>query len=175
MRLELLAMLLTLAATAATAAAPPPAPKAIAQPAPVKPWVPHAEADCDWWLSGPNGKEHHASIGQGDDDPVLTVSEKSFLPFAETDDVPLVLRFDGDPKREAEASAWVSSVVGDGERMLGMYLRPAARKAMGGANRIEILHKGKLLADIPLAATPTQAALDACVRPPNPNSEEESG
>ena len=147
------------------------APAAVAVP--VKPWVPHAESPCDWWLSGPNGKELHASIGQGDDDPVLTVAERAFLPFAETDDVPLVLRFDRDPRREASATAWVSSVVGDGERMLGMYLRAAARKAFGGARRIEILHKGKLLADFPLAATPSQAELDACVRPFNPNSEEE--
>lgn len=157
-----------------TAAAPPP-PKAMAPPAPVKPWAVDGDIGCHWWLSGPNGREHHASIGQGDDDPVLTVSEKAFLPFAETDNVALVLRFDGNPKRQATASAWVSSVVGDGERMLGMYLRPAARKAMGGAKRIEILHKGKVLADIPLAATPSQAQLDACVRPPNANSEEESG
>lgn len=142
---------------------------------PVKPWEVDGDIGCGWWLSGPNGREHHASIGQGDDDPVLTVSEKSFLPFGESDDVPLILRFDRDPKREAAASAWVSSVVGDGERMLGMYLRPAARKAMGGASRIEVLHQGKVLADIPLAATPSQAALDACVRPPNPDSEEESG
>ena len=172
MRCKAAGLLLCLAATAA---APPPAPKAMAQPAPVKPWAIDGDIGCSWWLSGPNGKEHHASIGQGDDDPVLTVSEQAFLPFAETDDVPLVLRFNRNPKRQATASAWVSSVVGDGERMLGMYLRPAARKAMGGATHIEILHKGKVLSDIPLAATPSQAALDACVRPPNPNSEEESG
>ena len=143
--------------------------------APVKPWTAEGDIGCSWWLSGPNGKELHASIGQGDDDPVLTVAERAFLPFAETDDVPLVLRFDRDPRREATATAWVSSVVGDGERMLGMYLTAAARKALGGATRIEILHQGKVLTDIPLAGTPSQAELDACVRPPNENSEEESG
>ena len=142
---------------------------------PVKPWTVEGDIGCSWWLSGPNGKELHASIGQGDDDPVLTVAERAFLPFAETDDVPLVLRFDRDPRREATASAWVSSVVGDGERMLGMYLTAAARKAFGGARRIEILHKGQVLTNIPLAATPSQAELDACVRPPNPHSEEEPG
>ncbi|MEO8141603.1 MAG: hypothetical protein ABI617_02985 [Sphingomicrobium sp.] len=142
---------------------------------PVKPWAVDGDVGCHWWLSGPNGKEHHASIGQGDDDPVLTVSDKAFMPFAETDEVPLVLRFSGDPMREAAAVAWSSSVVGDGERMLGMYLRAPARKAMGGATRIEILHHGKVLADIPLAATPSQAVLDACVVPPNPNREDESG
>jgi len=137
-----------------------------ASPAPVKPWVPHAEVDCAWWLSGPNGKELHASIGQGDEDPMLTVSERSFRRFSESQRVPLVLRFNRDRNRQATAEAWVSSVVGNGERMLGMYLGADARKAIGGASRIEIVHKGKVLADIPLAATPSQAALDACVVPP---------
>lgn len=104
---------------------------------------------------------------------MLTVSERAFLPFAEDQRVPLVLRFDRDPRRVADASAWSSSVVGDGERMLGMYLTAAARKAFGGATRIEILHHGKLLADIPLAATPSQAALDACVRPPKTEDSDE--
>ncbi len=164
-------LLFVVAGCLALAAAP--APGKMAQPATIKPWVPNAEAACSWWLSGPNGRELHASIGQGDEEPVLTVAERAFLPFAETDDVPLVLRFDRDPRREASASAWVSSVVGDGERMLGMYLTAAARKAFGGANRIEILHQGKLLADIPLAATPSQATLDACVRPPKTEDSDE--
>ncbi len=133
---------------------------------PVKPWTVEGDAGCDWWLSGPNGREHHASIGRGDDDPVLTISEQSFLPFAEDATVPLVLRFNRDPRREARAEAWSSSIVGDGERMLGMYLRAPARAAMGGANFIEVLHKGKVLSAIPLAATPGKADLDACVTPP---------
>ena len=156
------------------------APGKMVQPAPVKPWVAHAEVDCDWWLSGPNGKQLHASIGRGDDDPVLTVSERAFLPFAEDETVPLVLRFSRDPRREAKAEAWVSSVVGaieqgGGKRMLGMYLRPDARRAMGGADWIEVLHEGKLLTAIPLSQTPSEAALDACVTVRGPNSEEESG
>lgn len=140
-----------------------------------QPWVEEGDVGCHWRLSRPDGKEYHASIGQGDDDPLLTVSEKSFVPFAETERVTLVLRFNGDSKREAAATAWSSSVVGDGERMLGMYLDAAARKAMGGATRIEMLHQGKLLADIPLAATPSQAMLDGCVRPPKSEDSDEEG
>ena len=59
--------------------------------------------------------------------------------------------------------------------MLGMYLRADARRAMGGADWIEVLHEGKLLTAIPLSQTPSQAALDACVTVRGPNSEEESG
>lgn len=147
--------------------------------APVKPWTAEGDVGCDWWLSGPNGKEHHASIGTGDDDPVLTISAQAFLPFTEEQTVPLVLRFNRDPKREASAEAWSSSVVGaneqgeDGERMLGMYLRPPARAAMGGATFIEVVHDGKVLTAIPLAETPSQADLDACVRPPKTEDSDE--
>ena len=158
--------LLLLAALAAPALA-------AASPAPVKPWAVDGDVGCSWWLSGPNGKEHHASIGTGDDDPVLTISERAFLPFAEDATVPLVLRFDRDPARVASAEAWSSSVVGDGERMLGMYLRADARRALGGSSFIEVLHEGRVLTAIPLAATPSQADLDACVRPPGTEHSDE--
>ena len=150
------ASLAAVAASVAIAAAPP---------APVKPWVPDASMPCDWWLSGPNGKELHASIGYGDDDPVLTVSDRAFLPFTEEQDVPVTLRFDRDPKRVATATGWSSSVVGDGHRMLGLYLDARMRRAMGGARRMEILHRGKVLVDLPLARTPSRSALEKCVRP----------
>ena len=146
---------------------------AMAQPQAVKPWEIEGDVGCAWWLSGPNGRELHASIGRGDDDPILTISEKAFLPFTEEQRVPLVLRFDRDPARVASAEAWSSSVVGDGERMLGMYLRPDARRGLGGATFIEVLHEGRVLAAIPLAATPSQAELDACVRPPKSEDSDE--
>lgn len=142
-------------------------------PALVKPWEAHGDVGCSWWLSGPNGKEHHASIGTGDDDPILTISERAFLPFTEEQTVALTLRFDRDPARVASAEAWSSSVVGNGERMLGMYLRPEARRALGGASFIEVLHEGQVLAAIPLAATPSQDELDACVRPASEHSDSE--
>ncbi len=44
---------------------------------------------------------------------MLTIAEQAFLPFAETEDVPLVLRFDRDPKREVAATAWSSSTAGN--------------------------------------------------------------
>lgn len=138
---------------------------------PVKPWV--LENDCSWWLSGPDGKELHASIGQGDDDPVLTIADRAFLPFTEEERIPVVLRFDGDPKREAPETAWVSSIVGDGERMLGTFLSAEARQAMGGAIRMEVVHQDKVLTELPLAATPSQAELDACVVPPGPKGDSE--
>ncbi len=158
--------LLLLAALAAPALA-------TASPAPVKPWAVDGDVGCSWWLSGPNGKEHHASIGTGDEDPVLTISDRAFRPFTEEQTVPLTLRFDRDPARVATASAWSSSVVGNGERMLGMYLRADARRALGGASFIEVLHEGRVLTAIPLAATPSQAELDACVQPPGTEHSDE--
>ena len=100
----------------ALAAAAPAAPVAMAQPAPVKPWVPNAETPCDWWLSGANGKELRASIGIGDDDPVLTVADTAFLPFSESDLVLVTLRFDRDDRRmaapKAGSAAWSRAMSG---------------------------------------------------------------
>lgn len=159
------------AALAALAATVPVALAAAPASPPVKQWV--LENVCDWWLSGPNGKELHASIGQGDDNPVLTVSDRAFLPFSEEERVPVTLRFDGNPKRESRASGWVSSVVGDGQRMLGLFLNAPARRAMGGARQIQIFHRGKLLVDFPLANTPTRAQLDKCTRPKDQKGDSE--
>ena len=51
------------------------------------------------------------------------------------------------------------------ERMLGLFLDRRLRRAMGGARRMEIFHQGKLLVDLPLAQTPTSAALGKCTQP----------
>lgn len=133
--------------------------------APVKPWEEEGDVGCHWWLSGADGREHRASIGQGDDDPVLTISDRAFLPFTEEMRVPVTVRIDGSRKRRFTASAWSSSIVGDGERMLGMFLDAGARRAFGGARRIEVIHAGKVLADLPLAKTPSRRMLDFCTRP----------
>jgi hypothetical protein len=139
---------------------------ALAAPAaPVKPWEEEGDVGCHWWLSGPDGREHRASIGQGDDDPVLSISDRAFLPFTEEMRVPLTVRVDGNRKRSFTASAWSSSIVGDGERMMGMFLDARARRALGAARRLEVIHAGKVLVDIPLAKTPSRAMLDKCTRP----------
>jgi hypothetical protein len=141
---------------------------------PVKPWVPDAQVDCDWWLSDLDGKSLRASIGRGDDDPVLTINDRGFLKFTESDSPTVTLRADGDPTKAIELTGWVSSDVG-GTRMFGVYLQAEARRIFGGATRVEILDASGTLADQMLEATPTQAELDACVRPPSEHSEEESG
>lgn len=146
---------------------------AAASPVRVEPWTVAGDIGCSWRLNGPEGKQLRASIGMGDDDPVLTIYDRAFLPFTEEQRVPLTLRFDRDPARAASAEAWSSSVLGDGERMLGMYLRADARRGLGGASLIEVLHQGKVLTAIPLAATPSQAELDACVRPPGTEHSDE--
>lgn len=98
--------------------------------------------------------------------PVPTIADRAFVNFTEEERIPVILRFDGDSRREATASAWVNRVVGDGERMLGLYLSAEARRVMSGASRIEVVHSGKTLTELPLAATPSLTELDACVVPP---------
>ena len=159
MRLEML--------VAALALASPPAP-----PMPVNSWILEDQVGCDWWISGPDGKQLHASIGigSGGDPPVLTVSDPVFLRFGEELRPRIVLRANGQASRSVTLESW-SSHVGTETAMLGMFLTPRARRVLGGATRIQILSGGKVLIDMPMTATPGKAALDACVQPPNPNGD----
>jgi hypothetical protein len=145
---------------------------ALAPPAPVKPWEEVGDIGCSWWLSGPDGKTHRASIGTGDDDPVLTIDDSAFVAFPEYGRVPVTVRFDGDPKRTATATAWTGIVIG-GERSLGMFLDKRARRALGGARRIEVMHEGKTLLDLPLARTPSRAELEKCTFPKGRKGDQE--
>ena len=150
----------------------PTAPVSMAQPAPVKPWVEEGDIGCSWGITGPNGKTHRASIGTGDDDPVLSLDDAAFVALPEYGRVPVTLRFDGNPKRIATGSAWTGIVL-DGERSLGMFLDATARKAMGGARRIEVIHDGKTLLDMPLAKTPSLKQLEKCTWPKGRKGDQE--
>ena len=142
--------------------------------APVKPWVLDPQTgQCDWWLSGPDGSQLHASIGigGGGEPPVLTIADPVFLRFGEETRPRVVLRANGNPARSVTLESW-SSHVGTESAMLGMFLTPRARRVLGGARRMQILDGGKILVDIPLAATPSNAALTACVQPPGKGDSE---
>ena len=162
---------LPLAALAAlaglTLAAAPPVP-------PVKPWVPHADIGCDWWLSGADGKSHVASIGQGDE-LMLSFSDAAFMAWSDLKRPRVELIFDSDPKRRVFVEGWAThGGAGSSNSSFGLYLDAAARRALGGATRLELRRDGKAVIDLRLAATPSQAELDACVPPPKgPNSDEE--
>lgn len=145
-----------------------------ASPAPVKPWVLHAEIACDWWLSGADGKRHVASIGQGDE-LMLSFSDAAFMAWSESERPRVELIFNHDPKRRVFVEGWAThGGAGSTSSSFGFYLDAAARRAMGKATRVELRRNGKPVIGLPLAATPSKAELDACVPPPKgPNSDEE--
>lgn len=135
--------------------------------APVKPWVPRAEVDCNWWLSGADGKSHVASIEQGDE-LMLSLSDAAFMAWSELEQPQVELIFDDDPKRRVFVEGWATHAgAGSTSSSFGLYLDAAARRALGGATRLKLRRDGKAILDLRLAATPSQAALDACVPPPN--------
>ena len=137
-----------------------------ASPAPVKPWVPHAEVDCNWSLSGADGKSHAASIEQGDE-LMLSLSDAAFMAWSNLERPRVELIFDDDPKRRVFVEGWAThSGAGSTSSSFGLYLDAAARRALGGATRLKLRRDGKAILDLRLAATPSQTALDACVPPP---------
>ena len=140
----------------------------------VKPWVAYADLGCNWQITGPNGKSHVASIEQGDE-LMLSFSDAAFLSWSEMERPRVELIFDRDPKRRVFAQGWAThSGAGSTSSSFGLYLDAAARKALSRATRLELRRDGRPVIDLLLAATPSQAELDACVPPPKTeNSDEE--
>jgi hypothetical protein len=136
---------------------------------PVKRWELNAEAPCDWWLSRDDGHSHRASISSGDSDVVLSLSDSAFLPWSDSDRPRVELMFDHDPKRRITVEGWTTH--GDNDSVeFGLYLGAEGRHSMGGATWLELRRDGKLVMEQPLAGTPSQAELDACVGPPESES-----
>lgn len=129
-----------------------------------KPWK--KESECGWWLSGPDGKSLRASISQGSDGLILTFADPVFRTWSEEDRPLVELRFDKQAGRRATAEGWVS-LGDDAASMFGLYLDALARKAMDRATTLELSRDGKVALTMPLAGTPAQAELDACVPPPS--------
>lgn len=129
-----------------------------------KPWV--KEDQCRWWLSGANGKELRASIEASSDGVAMTISDPAFKTWSESERPKVELRFNKDDARRASAEGWVS-LAGGAASMLGLYLDPIAMKAMGSATLLELSRDGKTVVTMPLAATPSEAELVACIPPPS--------
>jgi len=139
---------------------------------PVKPFV--LDQECVWWLSGDDGQRLRASIegSYSDEDPVLTVADPVFFRIGESESPRVTLRIDGDRSRKIVLKDW-STHVGTETAMLGMYLTARARRILDGARRIEIAIGGELLLDLPVAAMPSAAELQACVFPKSVRSDTE--
>ncbi len=128
-----------------------------------KPWV--KDNDCSWWLSGDDGKSHRASITQGEDGLLLSVSDRAFAAWPEEDRPLVELRFNRDPRRQATAEGWATHG-SEGLAMFGLILSEEALRSMAEATMLELRRDGALVVELPLADTPSQAELEACVPPP---------
>ena len=143
------------------------APDTAKQDAPGKPWA--KKYDCDWWLSRDDGRSLRASIGQSDEGLLLSIADPKFLAWSEVDHPKVELRFNKDPNRRVMTEGWVSHV-GKETSIFGTYLSAEALKAMSKATTLELHRDGKLMIELPLVDTPSQAELEACIRPPNTGS-----
>ena len=94
--------------------------------APVKPWVLDADLACNWLLTGPNGKSHVASIGQGDE-LMLSIEAAAFMAWSELERPQVELIFDHDPKRHLFVEGWAThGGAGSTSSSFGLYLDAAA-------------------------------------------------
>ena len=139
------------------------------QGAPVAPWT--KESDCSWWLSRDDGKSLRASISRGEDGVILTLADPVFNTWSDSGQPRVELRFNKDSKRRVLTDGWVSS--GGDWGMFGLHLSDDTFRVMDRATNIELLHDGALVFEQPLAQTPTQAELEACVPTPGAQSDSE--
>ena len=141
--------------------------------APVKPWGADADLGCNWRITGPDNKSLVASIEQGDE-LMLTLNDPAFLRWSELERPQVELTFDQDRGKRVLVRGWASHAdAWSTSSMFGLYLDAAARRALGGARRLVMRRGGRPVIDLPLAATPSRAMLDACVPPKDKHSDEE--
>lgn len=135
--------------------------------APVKPW--DREHACRWWLSDDDGKSLRASIGPGDLGMVLSVADPVFLEWPEDERPRAELIFDGDAGRSVSVDGW-STHIDNETAIFGLELDPVGTRMLAGASSLEIRRGGRTFLTLPLAATPGEATLLACVPPPESDS-----
>lgn len=146
---------------------------ASATAAPVKPWAADADLGCNWRITGSDNKSLVASIEQGDE-LMLTLNHPAFLGWSELERPQVELTFDQDPAKRVLVRGWAThGGAGSTSSMFGLYLDAAARRALGGARRLVMRRVGRPVIDLPLAATPSVAMLDACVPPKDKHNDEE--
>lgn len=142
---------------------------------PARPAVPFAEygdVGCYWMMHDRREKWIRGSIGLGDEDPILTLVDSAFGSWSDSEEHRIQVSA-GDPARRISATAWAGT--GDGERpgSIGFYMNADLRRLIGGAASVQIWKQGKPVYNGLLSATPTAAALDACVRPPKGEGSDE--
>lgn len=158
---------MTALALALAAALLAPAGDAAFPPArPVVPFVEIGDIGCHWTMHGAGEKWIRGGLGQGDDDPVITLVDNAFDRWSDSDEH-LIEVSAGDPARRAPANAWAGNAGGQTPGTIGFYLDAALRQLIGGASSLQIWKDGTPVYNTALAAMPSAAELDACVRPPS--------
>ena len=128
-----------------------------------KPW--DWERQCSWWLSGEDGRELRASIGQGDEGLVLSLADPVFLEWPEEDRPRVELVFDGDARRQVSVEGW-STHIGTETAIFGLELDTEGIRMLAGATSLELRRDGRSFLKLPLEKTPKEADLEICVPSP---------
>ncbi|HEU5481711.1 MAG TPA: hypothetical protein VFU80_01285 [Sphingomicrobium sp.] len=126
------------------------------EPRPARPaaFEKHAEFDCNWRAKG-------ASIGRGEQSPVLSIVDPKFESWSDNEDHAIELSAGGGSDR-VEALSYVIHSAEKGST-LAIFLDAAARSVVGGARQLQIWKGGKPVLDLAFANTPSAEDLAACV------------
>lgn len=145
---------------------------------PARPLVPFSavgDVGCQWTMHGKGETWIRGDIGQGDDDPILSLVDHAFDGHGYAVDIPIEVSV-GDPARRLPAKGYASPTgEGDMPGSIAFTMDAPLRALIGGATSVQIWFGGKPVYHALLADTPGKAELDACVRAPSEVHGEEEG
>lgn len=133
------------------------------------PWK--KEAPCYWVLTYPDGVAHRAWISRGQNGVFLNIVDDSMPSWPVSDALPVTLVSDGAPERSVAARG--SHGDEDTKTLLSIILDEPQRALIADAEVIAITSDGRTGFELPMAGSPTLAALEACDVKPGPGEFEE--
>jgi len=154
----------------------PAAPAAVLPPFPAaRSLVPYAvdgDVGCHWTMHDPKEKWIRGGIGQGDEEPVFELVDSAFYDWSDSGRHAIEISA-GDPARRVPVEAWAGNAGGQSPGSIGFYMSADMRRLVGGATSVQVWKDGMAVYHAVLAETPSAAELEACVRPPSENSDQE--
>lgn len=130
------------------------------------PFAAWGDVGCHWTMHAKGEKWVRGDIGQGDEDPILSLVDHAFDGHGYAVDIPIEVSV-GDPARRLPAKGWASPPgAEDMPGSMALYLDAPLRALIGGATSVQIWFGGRPVYHAVLANTPDKGTLDACVRAP---------
>ncbi|MGI8706482.1 MAG: hypothetical protein ACR2JJ_11970 [Sphingomicrobium sp.] len=128
------------------------------------PWK--QEADCYWVLTYPDGVAHRAWISGGEYGVFFNIVDDSMPSWPVSDSLPITFVADGASERSVTARGNHGDE--DSATLLTVILDEPQRALIAGAKEITVTSDGRTEFTLPMAGSPTLAAMEACDTKPGP-------